>query len=251
MSDEVERLRRQAEIRKRRLLERSSDRLKLIYSNYEESESKESFESIAGVRYGESSKSKLLSKYESSINETNSRETGKNGTLSDFSWEEIGNQRMKQDSRSGLELISYIEYWNQKEFKKFRKAGSCILGIFLFMIHNFVPDSCLYQFFPAKIRINSISGIISFILYQFLVFQVLLYRYFCLFLNYSGSNYSENKKWYKFIFGCNNSQKMDYLVIMNNIIQFSIAARNFISEWFLLVTFYSFVSFIHICFLAN
>ncbi|XP_666091.1 hypothetical protein [Cryptosporidium hominis TU502] len=251
MNDEVEKLRRQAEIRKRKLLERSSDRLKLIYPNYEESENNVSLESITDVRYGESSKSKPISECKSSISETNSRKISTNGTFSDFSQEEIGDQRKKQDSRSGLKLVSYIEYWNQKEFEKFRKVGSCILGIFLFMIHNFVPDSCLYQFFSAKIRINSISGIVSFIVYQFLVSQVYLYSYFSIFLNYSGSNDSENKKWYKSIFGCNNTQKVDYLVIMNNIIQFAIATKNFISEWFLLVTFYSFFSFIHIYFLAN
>ncbi|KAH8585032.1 uncharacterized protein ELE39_000983 [Cryptosporidium sp. chipmunk genotype I] len=251
MDDEVERLRRQAEIRKRRLLERSSDRLRLIYPNYEESANSESMESIENAGYGKSSKSKLIGDDDNSSDGLNSSRVSTSGTFPPFSRDKIAEKIEKQGSSSDLRVVSFVEYWNQGEFETLRKAGSCILGLFLFLIHNFVPDSYSCRFFPAKTRINSVSGIISFFMYQLLIFQLYLYSYFRFLFNSTGSNSSKNKKWCNFIFGCNDTRKVDYFVIMNNVVQYTFAIRNLISEWFLLVTFYLCVDFLHSPFLAN
>ncbi|OII70769.1 uncharacterized protein cubi_00914 [Cryptosporidium ubiquitum] len=258
MDDEVEKLRKQAEIRKRRLLERSSARLKLIYPNYEESTNNESFESIPDDESGEFSKAKLIkndndldyNKDNDSISDGfNTSRVSTSSTFPAFSQGKIYEETEEKDFCSDFRLVSYIEYWNQGESDRLRKIGSCILGVLLFLTHNFVPDSFSFQFLPVKI--NSISGIISFFIYQILISQIYFYNYFRLLIVPTGSNKVEKKTLCKIILGCNSTQKVDYFVAMNNIIQYALAIKNFISEWLLLVTFYSFVSFIHSSFLTN
>lgn len=258
MEDDVERLRQQAEIRKRRLLERSSSRMKLIYPNYEESSSTESSESIKNGRLRESSRAESFAKKDCFGDNSggsdclNASRASTSCTVPAFSRDGVASEGETEKQTSDLEknMVSYVEYWNRKESEILRKVGPCILGMLLFTAHHFAPDSSLLFFFP--VRINSLSGIISFCIYQLLILQVHIYTYFCSLPRFSNSNsHGENKMWCNFILGCKNTQKLDKFATINILIQYGLAVKNIISEWLYLVTFYSLTGFICSPFLSN
>lgn len=248
MEDDVERLRRQAEIRKRRLLERSSARMKLINPNYEESSNAESLESILDDGPGKSFRTNLIAKsgcFGDEVNNSggsdhfNLSRASTSCTVPAFPQDGVtsGEEGEQQSPDSDLKMLSYVEYWNRKESDFLRKAGPCVLGVLLFAAHHFAPDSSSLLLFP--VRTNSVSGIIAFCIYQLFIFQAHVYTYFCSLTRPSNSSsHGGNKVWCNFFLGCKNTQKLDKFATIHILIQYGFALRSLVSEWLYLVTFY-------------
>ncbi|KAJ1606294.1 transmembrane domain-containing protein [Cryptosporidium canis] len=238
--DEVERLRRQAEIRKRRLLERSSARMKLIYPNYEESSNCESNESALDDGYGGLMKSESVAKGDHFDHEDVGPDEGyqfsasrvsTSSTFPAYFREGASEETTKRGPSPGPRTPPYIEYWNRRELGRLRRVGSCVLGILLFVAHHFVPDS-------FSSRVSSVSGIALFSICQLLAIQASFYGYSRSFLRFAGPRDCGNRTWSSLILGCASTRELDSFALLSILVQYGVAVKNVISEWLHLVTFY-------------
>ncbi|KAF7456112.1 putative integral membrane protein [Cryptosporidium felis] len=233
--DQAEILRKQAEIRKRKVLERSSERLRLIYPNFEE-EPSDSGSADLRTEDALGTNKRVYSNLSRASTDSTFHSREKLITTENFSDKCPEEDSFETTFSKELEVTGFLELWGTRKSRVSKRLGSSFLGATLFILHSFVPSN----FGIFGIRPSSISGILSFLLFQ-LAFSLMIVC--SQMLNYfSLDRARKDLGWGHFIFGSKGLRRQKHNLFVYNTLQQISVAKSVTSDWFLLVTVYFFLN---------